>query len=249
MAPNEFKLPQAVFIHEQLLIAILPLRWKKIEKKIQKKATLLVAQYHKTKVWTWCLLQPHTTWVQFLVIVLHHDGWLSETWVADVESPRKQQQEKNGRNAHHAHFPLQRLCCRGTNCSMVWKKSATPLLAFPLLHRMNGIRHLYFLCLQFSPSLLPHSIHTACMDLQLYMCLWPHTFDPVQVSSFVKLFSPWPFCGICQCICCPVTADGDSTQSSPAGIITILSVCRQLPFSLLKKYFVHRPSPPPPTPP
>ena len=50
MAPNELKLAQAVFILEQLLIAILPLWGKKTKKKIQKKATLLVAQYHKTKV-------------------------------------------------------------------------------------------------------------------------------------------------------------------------------------------------------
>ena len=50
MTPSESILAEAVFIHEQLLIAILPLRGNKIGKKIQKKATLLVAQYHKTKV-------------------------------------------------------------------------------------------------------------------------------------------------------------------------------------------------------
>ena len=50
MAPNESKLAQAIFIHEQLLIAIFPLWREKIEKKIQKKAKLLVAQCHKTKV-------------------------------------------------------------------------------------------------------------------------------------------------------------------------------------------------------
>ena len=61
MTPNESKLAPAVFKHEQLLIAILPLRGTKIEKKIQKKATLLVAQYHKTKVSTRCLWLPHTT--------------------------------------------------------------------------------------------------------------------------------------------------------------------------------------------
>ena len=50
MAPNESKLAQAVFVEEQWLIAILPLRGSKIEEKIQKKARLLVVQYHKTKV-------------------------------------------------------------------------------------------------------------------------------------------------------------------------------------------------------
>ena len=50
MAPNESKLVQAVFIHEQLLIAILPLRREKIEKTISRKATPLVAQHRKTKV-------------------------------------------------------------------------------------------------------------------------------------------------------------------------------------------------------
>ena len=45
---------------------------EKTEKKIPKKATLLVAKYNKTKVWTRCLSQPHTTWVQFFVIVFHH---------------------------------------------------------------------------------------------------------------------------------------------------------------------------------
>ena len=53
MAPNETTLAQVVFIHKQLLTAILPLRGGRgrgIAKKIQKKATLLVAQYRKTKV-------------------------------------------------------------------------------------------------------------------------------------------------------------------------------------------------------
>ena len=49
MTPNESKLAPAVFKHEQLLIAILPLWGTKIEKKIQKKAMPLVAQYHETK--------------------------------------------------------------------------------------------------------------------------------------------------------------------------------------------------------
>ena len=44
MTPNKSKLAQAIFIHEQLLNAALPLQGKKIEKKIQKKATLLFAQ-------------------------------------------------------------------------------------------------------------------------------------------------------------------------------------------------------------
>ena len=50
VAPNESKLAQAILINKQLLITILPLHGEKIEKKVQKKATLLAAQYHKTKV-------------------------------------------------------------------------------------------------------------------------------------------------------------------------------------------------------
>ena len=49
MALNESKVAQAVFIHEQLLIAITALRGIKTEKKIQKKAALLVAQYHEKR--------------------------------------------------------------------------------------------------------------------------------------------------------------------------------------------------------
>ena len=50
----------------------------KIEEKVQKKALLLGGQYHKTKVWTWYLLQSYTRtapWVQFVVIVLHRGCW------------------------------------------------------------------------------------------------------------------------------------------------------------------------------
>ena len=55
MAPSESKPVQAVFIHEKLLTAILPLQEGEgeggIENKIPpKKATLLVAEYHRTKV-------------------------------------------------------------------------------------------------------------------------------------------------------------------------------------------------------
>ena len=53
MAPNESKLAQAVFIHEQQLIAILPLRGGgggERTEKIQQKTTLLGAHYHETKV-------------------------------------------------------------------------------------------------------------------------------------------------------------------------------------------------------
>ena len=48
------------------------------------------------------------------------------------------------------------------------KKLATPPHV-PLPHRMNRIRHSYFLCLQFLllPLLLPHCICTACIDSQL----------------------------------------------------------------------------------
>ena len=60
----------------------------KIEKKIQKKATLLVAQYPKTKVWTRCLSQLHTTWAQFFVIVLLDGCRLLETSVAVDRSPK-----------------------------------------------------------------------------------------------------------------------------------------------------------------
>ena len=79
-----------------------------------------------------------------------------------------QTKQKSG-NADHAHFLLRRLCDSGTNCSMVWKKSAMPLQAVLLLHRMNGIRHSYVLCSWFllSPLPLPHHIHTACMNSQL----------------------------------------------------------------------------------
>ena len=72
MAPNESKLAQAVFIHEQLLIAILPLPEEKIEK-IQRKATLSVAQYYQKKrsEHSAChnLIQLEFS---FFVLVLHH---------------------------------------------------------------------------------------------------------------------------------------------------------------------------------
>ena len=50
MASNESKLAKAVSVHEQRLIAVLPLREEKLETKLQKRAMLLVAQYHDTKV-------------------------------------------------------------------------------------------------------------------------------------------------------------------------------------------------------
>ena len=84
-------------------------------------ATLMVAQNRKTKVWTRCLSQPRTTWIQFFVIVLHCSCRLLETSVAVVKDLKKK--KKVGGKADHAHFPLQRTCGSGTNHSMVWKKN------------------------------------------------------------------------------------------------------------------------------
>ena len=42
----------------------------------------------KKKVWTQCLSQPHTIWVQFFVIV--HSCWLLETSVVEDKSKKKQ---------------------------------------------------------------------------------------------------------------------------------------------------------------
>ena len=69
----------------------------KINKKTPKKATLLVAQYRKTKVWTRCLSQPHTTRVQFFVIVLHHGYRLLETSEAVDRSPKSLKEKLVGR--------------------------------------------------------------------------------------------------------------------------------------------------------
>ena len=76
----------------------------KIEEKIQKKATFLVAQYHKTKVWTWCLSQPHATCVQFFIIVLHHSCQLLETSVAVDNSPNIEKEKLAERQTTPAFF-------------------------------------------------------------------------------------------------------------------------------------------------
>ena len=108
------------------------------------KDMLLVAQYHKTKVWTQCLSQPHTTWAQFFVIVPHHGCRLLETWVAVDKSPKSNKQQKNWRECRLHVCPLWRPCGSGMNCTMVRKKYVPLLHAVPLLHCMNGIIHIFY---------------------------------------------------------------------------------------------------------
>ena len=71
------------------------------------------------------------------------------------------------------------------------KNSATPPHAILLPHRMNGIRHLYFLHLRFLLLLLLHlhCIRTACMESSV-LHVWNHSLK-VQYERVMTLQQRW----------------------------------------------------------
>ena len=129
----------------------------------------MVAQYHKTKIWTRCLSQSHATRAQFFVIVLRHGCQLLETLVAVERNPKIEKEKLAGRQVTPT-FRCRGLAAAAQITPWCRKKSATPPHAIPLPHCMNGIRHSDVLCSRFLPSPLPfqHCICTACMESQLY---------------------------------------------------------------------------------
>ena len=126
------------------------------------------------------------------VIVLHHGCQLFETSVmvaVDKESNVTKQ------NWWKCRLPLlstaEAMRQRHESLHGVEKNSATPPHAILLPHRMNGIRHLYFLHSRFLLLLLLllHCIRTACMESSV-LHVWNHSLK-VQYERVMTLQQRW----------------------------------------------------------
>ena len=122
------------------------------------------------------------------VIVLHHGCQLFETSVmvaVDKESNVTKQ------NWWKCRLPLlstaEAMRQRHESLHGVENNSATPPHAILLPHRMNGIRHLYFLHSRFLLLLLLllHCIRTACMESSV-LHVWNHSLK-VQYERVMTL--------------------------------------------------------------
>ena len=154
---------------------------KKIEEKIQKEATLLVAQYPKTKVWTQC---PHN--LRQLEFSFHNcpSPWLlalgnfCSCW---HQSNRTNNNDKNRQECRP---------CLFSTAEALWQWHASLRGAEKILQRCHRPfcyrnawmeSHAYFLSSWFLPLQLVHHIRTVCMDSQ------PITYIVVQLSPLDQM--------------------------------------------------------------